>query len=117
MSVEKKTVIYVLAGLVILIVLSMTVYVQVNKKLYAHRVMTFLTEEEHYSKQEIASVQGIWSVKLPPFLVVVKFSDEPEVEYTYFAHSGVLQFSHSITQQGIDQGIRESDLKNYVPLD
>lgn len=117
MSVEKKTVSGVLAGLIILIILGMTLYVQVNKRLYAARVMDYLTEEMHYSKKEIASIQGIWSVKLPPFLVVVKFSDEPGVEYIYFAHSGVLQFSHTITQEGLDQGISEADLKHVVPLD
>lgn len=117
MSVEKKTVLAVLAGLILLLILVPTVYVQVNKKLYAHRVMVYLTEEMHYSRQEIASVQGVWSVALPPFLVVVKFSDEPEVEYTYFAHNEVLQFSHSITPKGLDQGISESALKHYAPHD
>ncbi|WNS44253.1 DUF3139 domain-containing protein [Paenibacillus sp. MMS20-IR301] len=117
MSAAKKTVIGVLAGLIILLIVVPTVYVQVNKRLYAHRVMSYLLHEKHYSREEIASARGIWSVKLPPFLVKVKFSDEPEVEYTYFAHNEVLQFSHEITQTGLEQGISDADLKHYVPME
>ena len=44
------------------------VYVQVNKMIYAKKVNAYLLEEEHYTQDEIQSVQGIWGVKLPPFM-------------------------------------------------
>lgn len=117
MSAARKTVYITLAVLVVLAVLCPVIYVQAGKRLYAHKVAAYLTHELHYSKQELASVQGKWTVKTPPFQVVVKFSDEPEVEYTYFAHNHVLQFSHSITPKGRRQGITDSQLKHYVPLE
>jgi hypothetical protein len=88
-----------------------------GEMLYAHRVTTYLMQDMHYSRQELASVQGKWTVKTPPFLVVVRFSDEPEVEYTYFAHNDVLQFSHEITPEGLRQGITNSQLQHYVPME
>ncbi|MFC3886245.1 hypothetical protein ACFOU2_23250 [Bacillus songklensis] len=64
------------------------------------------------------SILGIWGVKLPSFYaVVVVFKDEPYVEYIYFAHNDILQFDHRITDEGRKQGITESDLKHYVPLE
>lgn len=102
--------------LVLVAVLIPVAYVRINKILYAHRVENYLIKELHYSKQEIASVKGVWGIKLPSFFAVVRFRDEPEVEYTYFAHNEVIQFSHEISEKGLDQGIRESDLKHFVPL-
>jgi hypothetical protein len=43
------------------------------------------------------------------------YSDEPEVEYTYFAHDEVMQFSHEISLKGLKSGIRESSLKHIEP--
>ncbi|MEK5447211.1 DUF3139 domain-containing protein [Paenibacillus sp. FSL R7-0331] len=103
---------YVLSTLVVLILLTPVAYVQVNKILYAKRVSAYLTDTMGYSRKEIASVQGIWSIKAPPFLVRVEFKDEPGVEYTYFAHDGVLQFSYRITPEGRENGFREARLKH-----
>ncbi|UQZ32621.1 hypothetical protein C2I18_03035 [Paenibacillus sp. PK3_47] len=95
-----------------LLVVAPLVYVQTRKFVYAHRVTSYLKEEKGYSSQDIASVQGVWGMKAPPFFVVVKFRDEPEVEYVYFAHDGVMQFSHSITRRGMRQGIERANLKH-----
>lgn len=108
----RRRFVYVLRVLIVLLVLSPVVYVQVNKILYAKRVSAYLTDTKGYKKEEIASVEGIWSIKAPPFLVEVEFRDEPGVEYIYFAHAGVLQFSYSITPEGRENGYREARLKH-----
>ncbi|OKP99119.1 DUF3139 domain-containing protein [Paenibacillus sp. P46E] len=117
MSAAKKTLVFTLTVLVLLIVLTPIVYARVGTKVYAHRVKVYLTEEMGYTRAEITSVKGKWTIKAPPFVVHVKFRDEPEVEYTYFAHAGVIQFSHEISRKGLDQGVTEKNLKHYVSLD
>ncbi|CAM4243751.1 DUF3139 domain-containing protein [Paenibacillus typhae] len=116
LSPVRRRVVYVLRVLIVLLLLTPVVYVQVNKILYAKRVSAYLKETKGYTKQEIASVKGIWSIKAPPFLVEVEFRDEPGVEYIYFAHAGVLQFSYSITPEGRENGFREARLKHVDPV-
>lgn len=108
----KKMAASIIGVVVLLILLTPIVYVQVNKIIYAHRVSAYLMDNKGYKKEDIASVTGVWGIKAPPFFAVVEFSDEPGVEYTYFAHNDVLQFSHSITSDGWEQGFRESKLKH-----
>lgn len=115
MGLMRKRAVYVLRILIVLLILTPVVYVQVNKILYAKRVSDYLTDTKGYTKKEIASVKGIWSIKAPPFLVCVEFKDEPGVEYTYFAHAGVLQSSYSITPEGRENGFRESRLQHVEP--
>ncbi|MBY0161453.1 DUF3139 domain-containing protein [Cytobacillus firmus] len=103
--------------LLVLVLLSPFVYVQANKMIYAKKVNAYLLEEEHYTQDEIQSVQGIWGVKLPPFYVVVVFKDEPEVEYIYFAHDTIMQFEYRLTPEGKDRGITRSMLKHVIPRD
>lgn len=45
----------------------------------------------------------------------MKFKDEPDVEYIYFAHAGVLQFSHRISDEAIQRGKTKSDLNHFAP--
>lgn len=103
--------------MIILAILVVTpfVYVKVNKMIYAHRVTEYLIEKK-YSPEEIESVEGVWSIKLPPFLAIVKFKDEPDVEYIYFAHNDVIQFSHRISEEAQKKGKTKSDLKHFVPM-
>lgn len=96
----------------ILLLLTPIVYVQAGKYRYERRVTSYLKYEMGYSPQDIALVKGGWGIKAPPFFAVVRFRDEPEVEYTYFAHDDVIQFSHSISRRGLRQGVRESDLRH-----
>lgn len=103
--------------LLVFVLLSPFVYVQANKMIYAKKVNAYLLDEEHYSKDEIQSVKGVWGVKLPPFYVVVVFKDEPEVEYIYFAHSSIMQFEYRLTPEGKALGITRSELKHYIPRD
>ncbi|MNC36154.1 hypothetical protein D3C76_225630 [compost metagenome] len=117
MGKAKKALVITLTVLGLLIVLTPIVYVRVGIVVYAHRVREYLTEELGYTRAEIASVKGKWTIKAPPFVVLVKFRDEPEVEYTYFAHDGVVQFSHDISQEGLDKGITEKSLRHYIPFD
>ncbi|OMD53579.1 hypothetical protein BSK56_00055 [Paenibacillus borealis] len=104
-----------LVMLILLVILTAVVYVQVNKFIFSHRVKAYLIEEKGYSDETISSVKGVWGIKAPPFFAVVSFSDEPEVEYTYFAHNEVMQFSHEISLKGRKSGIRESSLKHIEP--
>ncbi|MBW4081900.1 DUF3139 domain-containing protein [Paenibacillus sp. S150] len=75
----------------LLIVLAPIVYVRAGTILCAYRAKVCLTEEMGCTRAEIASITGKWIIKAPPFAVPAYFKDEPEVEYTYFAHDGVLQ--------------------------
>ncbi|SFM45677.1 Protein of unknown function [Paenibacillus sp. 1_12] len=81
---------------------------------FADRVTNYLLNEQHYKKNEIKSVKGIWGVKLPAFYTVVVFENEPYVEYLYFAHNKIMQFSHSVTEEGKQLGITDSELKNMA---
>ncbi|AIQ48430.1 hypothetical protein R70723_22810 [Paenibacillus sp. FSL R7-0273] len=115
MSLWRKRAAYALCTLIVLLILTPVMYVQVNKIIYAKRVSDYLTGTMGYTKQEIASVKGVWGIVLPKFFAVVEFSDEPGVEYTYFAHNDVLQISYSITPEGRENGFRESRLKHVEP--
>lgn len=117
MSKTKKIVSWTIGITLILLILTPFIYVKANKMIYAHRVTTYLTEQKHYSPDEIESVEGVWSVKLPPFLAVVKFKDEPDVEYIYFAHNDVIQSSHRISEEAQKSGKTKSDLKHFAPTD
>ncbi|WP_373876570.1 DUF3139 domain-containing protein [Paenibacillus spongiae] len=105
---------WVLILLVIVIFITPFFYVQANKLIYANKVTSYLLNVQHYKKNEIKSVKGIWGIKLPSFYTVVVFENEPYVEYIYFAHNDVMQFSHNITEEGKQLGITDSDLKNIV---
>ncbi|WP_246317062.1 DUF3139 domain-containing protein [Paenibacillus agri] len=117
MTTKIKILIIIVGILVTALVITPVAYVQVNKIKYANRVTNYLIEEKKYSREEIASVKGVWGIKLPPFYAVVIFKDEPDVEYVYFAHNEVLQFSHRLTQEGREKGITKSELKHFVPLE
>ena len=86
--------------------------VQVKKIIFANRVSHYLIEEKGYGKEEIQSIEGVWVKKMPAYYVVVIFENEPNIEYTYFAHSGVGQFSFR-TIDG--KTVTAEDLKNYEP--
>ena len=115
MSRTKKNVIIILCVILIGLVTLPKVYIEVNKYIYKNRVMTYLIEENDFEKGDIESIEGIWGFKLPAFYAIVTFKNEPEVEYIYFAHDDVFQFSYQITDEGQKVGIKEEDLKNYNP--
>lgn len=97
---------------VLLLVLTPFVYVEYNKYAYAERVKTYLVEEAHYKPEQIKSVTGVWSKKLPSFLAEVVFADESEVTYIYFAHNDVMQYGYVLTDEGKKRGWKEKDLKH-----
>ncbi|WP_342559121.1 hypothetical protein [Metasolibacillus sp. FSL K6-0083] len=53
----------------------------------------------------------VWGKKLLAFYVAVIFKNEPNVEYTYFAHSRVIEFRIMD-----DTLITTDELKNYEPF-
>ncbi|WP_289136388.1 DUF3139 domain-containing protein [uncultured Brevibacillus sp.] len=103
--------------IVLVVVLTPFVYVQANKLIYASRVTEHLLEKEKIQPEQIRSVKGEWSKKLPPFCAIVVFADEPEVEYVYFAHNEVIQFGYRLTEEGKKQGLGEQDLKHRKTLE
>jgi hypothetical protein len=105
----------IINSLIALLIITPFVYVQANKLIYAHRVMNYLVHQADFKREEIQSVHGVWSFKAPPFLVVVVFKDDADVEYIYFAHSGVMQYGYRLTEHAINGGIKEANLKHYVP--
>ncbi|WP_438351922.1 DUF3139 domain-containing protein [Paenibacillus sp. FA6] len=117
MNKKIRIIVIIMAILVITLVVTPIIYVQVNKIIYADRVIDYLLEEENYTREEIESVEGVWGIKLPSFYAVVTFKDEPYVEYVYFAHNEVLQFSYRFTAEGKEKGITKSDLKHNDPLE
>ncbi|WP_145320022.1 DUF3139 domain-containing protein [Paenibacillus xylanexedens] len=116
MGKRKKIISLIILITLAILVATPFVYVKVNKMIYAHRVTEYLIEEKKYTPAEIESVQGVWSIKLPPFLAIVKFKDEPDVEYIYFAHNDVLQVSHRISEEAQKKGKTKSKLKHFVPM-
>ncbi|MDQ0088584.1 putative membrane protein [Paenibacillus anaericanus] len=114
---KVRIIVIIMAILVALLVVTPVIYVQMNKIIYATRVTDYLLEEQNYSKAEIESVKGVWGIKLPAFYAIVTFKDEPYVEYVYFAHNEVLQFSYILNEEGLEEGIIESDLKHYDPFE
>ncbi|MGN7411686.1 DUF3139 domain-containing protein [Paenibacillus sp. SAF-068] len=116
MSKRKKVISLTILITLAILVATPFVYVKMNKVIYAHRVTEYLIEQKNYSSEEIESVEGVWSIKLPPFLAIVKFKDEPDVEYIYFAHNDVIQFSHRISEEAQKKGKTKSDLKHFVPM-
>lgn len=84
-----------IASIVLLLIVLIPIsYVQINKILFKHRVLEYLTTEQHYDQAEIQHIEGVWGKKLPAFYVTVIFNDEPHVMYTYFAHGNVYQFEY-----------------------
>ncbi|RAV05551.1 DUF3139 domain-containing protein [Paenibacillus sp. YN15] len=101
--------------IIIVLLLSPVIYVQANKWIYANRVTQYLVKEKNYSKAEIQSVKGVWGVKLPAFYVVVTFEEEPEVEYTYYAHDRVLQMGYTLKNGGTPAEADGAGLRYYEP--
>lgn len=99
--------------ILVAVILTPFIYVQANKMIYANRVSRHLVETEKIPSDQIQSVTGVWSKKLPAFCAVVVFKDEPEVEYIYFAHNEVMQFGYNLTEEGKQKGIEKSELKHY----
>ncbi|WP_217559038.1 DUF3139 domain-containing protein [Paenibacillus sp. GbtcB18] len=99
-------------SVVLIVVLAPFAYVQGNKIVYAERVKSYLIQERSYKEEELASVKGVWGMKLPSFYTVVVFKDEPEVNYVYFSHNDVLQFDQRITPKGVERGITPEKLKH-----
>lgn len=94
----------------VIIIIFPIVNVQVKKIIFANRVSHYLIEEKGYKKEEIQSIEGVWGKKMPAYYVVVIFENEPNIEYTYFAHSRVGQFSF----RSIDgKTVTAEELKNY----
>ena len=112
----RSVVAIVIWTIVVVVILTPVVYVQVNKVIYANRVSQYLIGQEHYTREDIASVKGIWGIKLPPFFATVVFKDEPHVEYVYFAHNEVMQFSYHLTKEAQEKGLtlNKSELKRVV---
>lgn len=102
------------SALVLIIIISREIYLEVNKITYKHRVMDYLVEEKGYKEDEIAHIEGVYGFKMPKFYTIVIFKNEPTVQYTYFAHSGVLQFSYRIIGNEYNE-TKKQDLKNYDP--
>ncbi|SES44998.1 DUF3139 domain-containing protein [Psychrobacillus sp. OK032] len=108
----KITQLVIFIGLVIVPLVS----IQANKYIYQNRVSTYLMEEKGFEKEDIESIEGKWGFKLPAYYAVVTFKNEPNVEYTYFAHDNdVFQFNYNISEEGQKEGIKEEDLKNNSP--
>ncbi len=96
----------------VIIVVFPIVTIQLKKLIFANRVSHYLIEEKGYKKEEIRSVEGIWGMKMPAYYVIVFFENEPTIEYTYFVHSGIGQFSY----RSIDgKPVTVDQLKNYDP--
>ncbi|MEK5185278.1 DUF3139 domain-containing protein [Solibacillus sp. FSL W7-1324] len=96
------------------IILARFIYIKANEHIYANRVTDYLVNEMEYDEGEIASVEGVYGFKLPKFYVVVTFTNEPHIEYVYFAHERVLQFEYQIIDKAFE-GITKEDLHNYDP--
>lgn len=98
--------------LILVIILARFIYIEVNEQIYENRVTNYLMNELEYDLSEIASVEGVYGFKMPKFYAVVTFTNEPYIEYLYFAHGRVLQFEYQIIDKEF-KGITKDDLRNY----
>ncbi|WP_411348366.1 DUF3139 domain-containing protein [Paenibacillus sp. WLX2291] len=112
MSPQSKRRLIIAAIIIALLVGTPYGYVQYNKWSYAQRVTDYLIQQEHYTQQELQSVEGFWGIMLPAFYVDVVFADEPNITYTYFAHAGVKQMQHRPTNGEIRDPIGTTPLKH-----
>ncbi|MDK8182323.1 DUF3139 domain-containing protein [Paenibacillus sp. UMB4589-SE434] len=111
-----KKVIVLISAFILFIILVNFIYLETNKWIYANRVTHYLIAEKKYNKDDIQSVTGVWGFKAPAFYAVVVFQDEPDIEYVYFAHAEVIQFSVQRPEKHVgDPMIHTSELKHYVP--
>lgn len=92
-AVKKRWIVIIILLIIILLPIS---YVQLNKILFKHRVLDYLTTEQHYDQADIQVIEGVWGKKMPAFYVKVIFSDEPNIIYNYFAHGEVRQFEYEV---------------------
>lgn len=106
-----------LAGVVILL-LAPFCTVHLKKQMYERRIEHFLMEEMAYKPEEIQSIEASWHFAgLPAYAVTVIFSDEPQVNYLFFAHDknqlGQFEF---YTEDGHTIQSPER-LKHYAPYE
>ena len=104
----------IVAILVLGLILARFIYIEVNKNIYKNRVTDYLLQEVGYDESEIASVEGVYGFKMPEFYGVVIFTNEPYVEYLYFAHGKVSQYEYQIIDSQYDE-LSQDELKNYDP--
>ncbi|MBU9710603.1 DUF3139 domain-containing protein [Evansella tamaricis] len=112
----KKGIIIGIWVIILSLILAVFLYIPVNKLIYENRVSSYLMNEMEYDNEDIRSIDAVWNFKLPRFYVIVVFEDEPEVEYTYFAHNHVIQIEYRIREQEDGAKTKESELINYVPI-
>lgn len=111
---KKFKVVLLFLIFVLVIILARFIYIKANEHIYANRVTDYLVNEMEYDEGEIASVEGVYGFKMPKFYVVVTFTNEPHIEYVYFAHGRVVQFEYQIIDKAFE-GITKEDLRNYDP--
>lgn len=111
---KRFKIVLLFAILVLVIIVSRLIYIELNIHIYEHRVENYLINELRYDQRDIASVKGVYGFKLPEFYTVVVFTNEPYVEYLYFAHDGVLQYEYQIIDKEFNE-VTKDDLKNYDP--
>lgn len=112
MSPRSKRRLIALLILIALLVGTPYGYIQYNKWSYAQRVTNYLVQEQHYTLEELQSVEGFWGVMLPSFYVDVVFADEPNITYVYFAHNEIQQMQHRPTTGAIRDPIGTTPLKH-----
>jgi hypothetical protein len=121
---KKRKILYTLCFLTISIIIIWFIISPffINKEkeptFFEHKVKNYLIDEKGYSEDEIQSIIEKGEIgSIPPRYVVVVFKNEPYVEYTYFAHHQVIQFSYQISDEKYKDTIREEDLKNFDPTE
>ncbi|MDR6781437.1 MULTISPECIES: DUF3139 domain-containing protein [Paenibacillus] len=83
---KKIIVLLVVLGLVIIAFVGVRTFFLGSsevKKQIAIEGKEYLINSESYKPDDILSVEGVYSYKTGTYDVQVKFSDEPEVYYTY----------------------------------
>lgn len=111
---KRLKIVLIFTILVLGLIVARFIYIEVNKILYENRVTTYLLNEMGYDENEIAKIEGAYGFKMPKFYAVVVFTNEPYVEYLYFAHNRVSQFEYQFIDVQYGK-LSQDELKNYDP--
>lgn len=95
--------------LLIAILVSIGGYIEIKKNQMEEAVEEYLLEDKGYERQEIKSIEGLFSI-LPVWSVRVVFKDEDNMNYYYQIESNKVEQTREYPTKNAD----ESFLNNFI---
>ncbi|QDA29706.1 DUF3139 domain-containing protein [Paenibacillus polymyxa] len=102
--VSKKRLFFII-GIVLLVLIIGFIYYFFNgspnkKSDTATEVKTYLMTERTYKAEDFQEIDGVYSFKYKEYQAIVKFKDEPNVNYTYAKVNGKFKLVGTTNVQG-----------------